>query len=326
MPRFDAAPFIKDIGRGSQHPTDLTFERALQLWGAVLDQRLDPVALGGVLIAFRVKGETATEIAAFLAASQDNALDLSALSGWSMPVVIPSYNGARKMPNLTPLLALLLARHGVPVLVHGGRGDDIPQGRPQRVTSAALFAALGLPPVWEVEDIARRWSARAAAFVAIETLHPGLARVLGLRAVLGVRSSAHTLVKLLQPFAQRALCLSSYTHPEYLVMLSELLSRDDVLLRQDSMVLRATEGEAVANARRAVPMQCFSHTGVTTLEPEGAQFDVVPGLPATCGVEVTVQFIEDVLAGRAPVPAPIAWQIKSILAMRQAAAEKITSA
>ena len=34
-------------------------------------------------------------------------------------VVLPSYNGARKLPVLTPLLALLLAREGLPVLVHG---------------------------------------------------------------------------------------------------------------------------------------------------------------------------------------------------------------
>jgi anthranilate phosphoribosyltransferase len=34
-------------------------------------------------------------------------------------VVLPSYNGARKLPVLTPLLALLLAREGLPVLMHG---------------------------------------------------------------------------------------------------------------------------------------------------------------------------------------------------------------
>ncbi|MBK6323526.1 MAG: hypothetical protein IPF38_15505, partial [Burkholderiales bacterium] len=40
-------------------------------------------------------------------------------------VVIPSYNGARKLPPLTPLLALLLAREGLPVLDprHGHRID-----------------------------------------------------------------------------------------------------------------------------------------------------------------------------------------------------------
>ena len=38
-------------------------------------------------------------------------------------VVLPRYNGARKLPNLTALLALLLAQEGVPVLVHGPRHD-----------------------------------------------------------------------------------------------------------------------------------------------------------------------------------------------------------
>jgi oxepin-CoA hydrolase/3-oxo-5,6-dehydrosuberyl-CoA semialdehyde dehydrogenase len=37
-------------------------------------------------------------------------------------VVIPSYNGSRKLANLTPLLAGLLAQQGLPVLVHGGPG------------------------------------------------------------------------------------------------------------------------------------------------------------------------------------------------------------
>src|SRR5438309_1978196 len=34
-------------------------------------------------------------------------------------VVLPSYNGARRLPVLTPLLAGLVARRGLPVLIHG---------------------------------------------------------------------------------------------------------------------------------------------------------------------------------------------------------------
>ena len=56
------------------------------------------------------------------------------------PVSIPSYNGARKQPNLVPLLALLLAREGVPVLVHGVTDDPGRRDRPCRI--AATFGAL----------------------------------------------------------------------------------------------------------------------------------------------------------------------------------------
>jgi anthranilate phosphoribosyltransferase len=38
--------------------------------------------------------------------------------------VLPSYNGARKLPVLTPLLALLLTQAGWPVLIHGCDTED----------------------------------------------------------------------------------------------------------------------------------------------------------------------------------------------------------
>lgn len=310
--RVDAAPFIKDIGRGSQHPTDLSFERAFELWHAALSDRLDPVALGGVLIAMRVKGETADEIAAFLAASAALAEPIELPLEFGMPVVIPSYNGARKMPNLTPLLALLLARRGVPVLLHGGSGSDIPAGRPARVTSAAILAAMGLTVARSSLDLLASWARLEPGFMPIEHLNPALARVLALRAVLGVRNSSHTLVKLLQPFQSKALCLSSYTHPEYLSMLTTLFQRADMAARQDCLLLRATEGEAVANARRAVPMQWFSNQQLQTLLPDDTALAAAVDVPSECGIEVTVSYIEAVLSDRLPVPAPIAWQLHVI--------------
>ena len=48
----------------------------------------------------------------------------SSISSKALParrpaVFIPSYNGARKLANLVPLLGLLLAREGISVVVHG---------------------------------------------------------------------------------------------------------------------------------------------------------------------------------------------------------------
>lgn len=51
-------------------------------------------------------------------------------------MVIPSYNGARKLPLLTPLLALLLAREGLPVLIHGTATEST------RVFTSEVLAAL----------------------------------------------------------------------------------------------------------------------------------------------------------------------------------------
>ncbi|XNM71340.1 hypothetical protein ACLK1Y_04395 [Escherichia coli] len=57
-----------------------------------------------------------------------------------MPIVIPSYNGARKQANLTPLLAMLLHKLGFPVVVHGVSED------PTRVITETIFALMGIEP------------------------------------------------------------------------------------------------------------------------------------------------------------------------------------
>jgi anthranilate phosphoribosyltransferase len=54
-------------------------------------------------------------------------------------IILPSYNGARKQVNTTPLLAGLLALNGFDVIVQGIVKDDA------RVTSYAMFQALGWP-------------------------------------------------------------------------------------------------------------------------------------------------------------------------------------
>ena len=57
-----------------------------------------------------------------------------------MPIVIPTYNGARKQANLTPLLAILLQKLGFPVVVHGVSED------PTRVLTETILELLGIEP------------------------------------------------------------------------------------------------------------------------------------------------------------------------------------
>ncbi|HNV61145.1 MAG TPA: DNA-binding protein YbiB, partial [Rhodoferax sp.] len=109
--------YIKEIGRGKEGARALTREQATDLFGQVLDGAVTDLEIGGFCLAMRIKGETAQEMAGFLDATDAR---LNKIPACDKPVVvIPSYNGARKLPVLTPLLALLLAREGLPVLIHG---------------------------------------------------------------------------------------------------------------------------------------------------------------------------------------------------------------
>jgi anthranilate phosphoribosyltransferase len=304
---FPAARFIKEIGRGKKGARSMSREDARQLYAAMLDGRVSDLELGGILLAMRIKGESVEEIAGFLDAAETSFEQLAAPAGEYAPVVIPSYNGSRNMANLTPLLALLLARGDVPVLIHGIVHDH------GRVTTAEILHELGLPIAHSAQEAEAQFAQRQPVFMPIEALAPRMARLLALRRILGVRNSTHTLVKIMQPFQGPALRLTSYTHPEYLAMLSSYFASAAPPQRGDAFLMRGTEGETVANAKRAQQIE-WSHGGQSTvLVQKQEPTDEVPPLPDDSDAASTARWIAAALRGEQPVPVPIAEQVRHCL-------------
>jgi anthranilate phosphoribosyltransferase len=304
---FRAAPFIKEIGRGKKGSRSMSRDDARQLYAAMLDNRVSDLEMGGILLAMRIKGESVEEIAGFLDAAETSFERIAAPEREYAPVVIPSYNGSRQMPNLTPLLALLLAREGVPVLIHGMVSD------PGRVTTAEILEAMGVPFASTPQQAQELFARRLPVFMPIDTLAPKMARLLSLRRILGVRNSTHTLVKIMQPFEGPALRLTSYTHPEYLSMLTEYFSTAVPIERGDVFLMRGTEGETVANAKRSQQIEWFHDHEKTTLVERQAPVNDMPPLPASIEAQTTAAWIEEALQGRQPVPQPIAEQVSQCL-------------
>ena len=304
---FAVAHFIKEIGRGKKGARSLSREDARALYAAMLDGRVDDLEMGAIMLAMRIKGESVDEIAGFLDAAEASFPPLAAPAGQYAPVLIPSYNGARKMANLTPLLALLLAREGVPVLVHGVTRD------PGRVTSAEIFVELGLGPAACAADVEAAHALRQPGFMAIEQLAPKMAYLLSLRRRLGVRNSTHTLVKILQPYQGPALRLVSYTHPEYLAMLGEYFMTAAPRGRGDAFLMRGTEGETVANANRANQIDWFHGGERTLLVQRDAPTDELAQLPSDRDAATTAAWIRRALDGEAPVPPSILEQVAQCL-------------
>jgi anthranilate phosphoribosyltransferase len=300
---FPAARFIKEIGRGVKGARSMSREDAALLYGAMLDGRVSDLELGGILLAMRIKGESVEEIAGFMDAAEASFVPLPAPPGDFAPVLIPSYNGARKLANLTPLLALLLAREGVPVLVHGVQQD------PGRVTTFEIFAEMGIGPSGSTAEMLDAFAHNRPCFMPIERLAPELAHQLSLRRILGVRNSTHTLVKILQPFEGPALRLVSYTHPEYLAMLTEYFGTAAPHARGDAFLMRGTEGETVANANRAQEINWFHAGRKELLVERDAPADALAPAPEGRDAAATADWIARALRGEQPVPPPIAAQV-----------------
>jgi anthranilate phosphoribosyltransferase len=312
------AHYIKEIGRGKEGARSLSAGQAYDLMSQLLEGRLSDLEVGAFAIAMRIKGETVPELRGFLDAVRERCLPLET----SEPtVVLPSYNGARKLPNLTALLAMLLAQEGVQVLVHGPAHD------PGRVTSAEVFFDLGLPIARDAGDVRAAWARREPVFIRTEALCPPLERLLDVRWVVGLRNSGHTVAKLL-PVCDGALRIVNYTHPEYATLLAEFLGATSA----DALLMRGTEGEPVADARRAPRIDAYlrgqpvpelgmaAHEGVIT---------TLPVLPRSQDAATTARYVQSVVSGAVPAPLPIARQVETILhmmaAMRRPRAEEWTA-
>lgn len=284
---YSCAKLIREIGRGKNGARGLTREQSAQLLDAILQDRVSDIELGAVLIALRVKGESLDELLGFMDALMKNwtltaqlnrlfsDLDLQSRQSEKPVIVIPSYNGARRKPNFTPLIAGLLSQKGYPVLCHG-----LGENHTGRVSTKEIFDCMD----WPANPV--------PMFCAIEIMFPELKTLLSKQQVLGLRNFSHTLVKLLvPPQFKRSLLVTSYTHPEFLGLQTSLLSQ----YGQVALVLRGHEGEAVASPYR-IPRMDIVVPGRTWQwsEPESGftgKPDPHPEISAQATAELTRRWI-----------------------------------
>jgi anthranilate phosphoribosyltransferase len=295
--------YIKEIGRGRDGARALKREQATDLMGQVLDGQVSDLEVGAFCLAMRIKGETAEEMAGFLDAAHSR-LHALPVNPQANAVVLPCYNGARKLPVLTPLLANLLAREGVAVIMHGTATET------SRISSREVLAAMGVAELSTVREV----QAGEVVFAPTELLSPSLKRLLDVRRVVGLRNPAHSLVKLMNPVqnnaTQKVLRISSYTHPEYLHSMAATFA----LTQARALLLRGTEGEVVADARRQPQMDIFvDGQRKLTLEAQSGSLKQLPELPTQIDAHTTASYTQAVLNGKLPVPAPIAQQVQAAL-------------
>ena len=291
--------YIKEIGRGRDGARSLDRAQAADLMGQILDAKVSDLEIGAFCLAMRIKGETPDEMAGFLDAVHTRLHRIQGPSAeWT--VVLPSYNGARRLPLMTPLLAQLLAREGLAVLVHGCTTEST------RVTSEQVFAAMGVNALTSTQTAV----AGEAVFVPTEVLLPGLKRLLDVRRVVGLRNPAHSLVKLMNPVVGKTLLVSSYTHPEYALSMAATFE----LTGERALLLRGTEGEAVADARRCPPMEAFVNGQRTSLvEGQSGPLTRFPDWPSEIDPDTTARYNAAVLNGELAVPESLARQVQAVL-------------
>jgi anthranilate phosphoribosyltransferase len=311
---FDATPYLREIARGQRAARDLTREQARMLFAAIFAGEVADLALGALLVAFRVKGESADELAGMMDALGAHVRPLRLPpSAQGAAVMLPTYNGARKLPNLVPLLALLLAREGICVVVHAAQQEA------QRVGTFEILSLLGHAPAATLGEAEHALESMRLAAVPIALLSPALARLIDARLVTGVRNTGHTLAKLVLPAGvapRDAARLVAVTHPDFQSLLREYFTRAPA----NVFLLRGVEGEAVVRLHAPQPIEHLGlDGGVRTLVIESGEPTTLPARDA----HATAQWTASVLEGRTAAPPAIARQAEAIAARCRAGASEM---
>ncbi|EKK4001686.1 DNA-binding protein YbiB [Cronobacter sakazakii] len=302
---MDYRAIVKEIGRGKNHARSLDHETARALYNHMLDGDVPDLEMGAILIALRIKGEGEQEMRGFYDAMQQHTLRLTPPVAKPVPVVIPSYNGARKQANLTPLLALLLSRLGFPVVVHGVSDD------PTRVLTETIFTLMGISPTLHAGQAQAKLDGRDPVYIPVGALCPPLEKQLAMRWRLGVRNSAHTLAKLATPFGESdALRLSSVSHPEYVNKVGQFF----IDIGGRGLLMHGTEGEVYANPQRCPQIALIENQAMRILLERQSEAATSPiALPEAKDPEVTARWTERCLSGLEPVPESLKTQMACVL-------------
>ncbi len=224
------ARFIQILGRGKTLTRSLTMEEAQDAMTMILAGDVLPEQLGAFLMLLRVKEETPEEIAGFVRGAR---------ALMPLPRPLPevdldwsSYAGKRRQLPWFTLAAIVLARNGVRIFMHGTEGHTA-----GRVYTREVFSRLGFPIAKSFEEAASHLGQHNFAYLPLEHFSPGLARIIGLRPILGLRSPVHTLSRMLNPFAAPVM-LQGIFHPSYMA----IHQRAALLLDQPHLAVFRGEG------------------------------------------------------------------------------------
>ena len=293
--------FLKIIGRGSKGSGDLDRQQAQAVFSQILSGTVSDLELGAFCIAMRIKGESVSELMGFMDALQPKIQVLN--SGTHPCIVLPSYNGARKQVNLTPLLAGLLSDLGFTVIVQGIEKDQT------RVTSYEIFQVLGWPILKSPNEFGALLQNKHPIFCPLGVISPDLKRLLDVREQIGLRNTGHVLAKLINPVGQGAWQISNYTHPEYPEKLKEYFQ----FRRANTILMRGSEGEPTASLQRLPEMHFLfaNNEGKTSAEEKYLEFNPFTDIDAKSTALVT----ENILSGKITCPTSIMRQANVISSM-----------
>ncbi len=196
---------------------DLTRDESREVMDGVMRGEATPGQIGGFLIALRLKGETADEIAGCAEAMRAHVLPVRPSRADLVDTAGTGGDGAHTL-NISTAAALVAAAAGAAVAKHGNRAVSSASG------SADVLEALGFDLEQAPERIAQSIDELGFGFMFAPTHHPAMRHAAPVRRELATRTVFNVLGPLTNPAGARAQVVGVYA-PELVRTLADVLSR-----------------------------------------------------------------------------------------------------
>ena len=185
-------PFLHRAAAGE----NLTSDQAHEAMSVLLEGRASDAAIAGFLVALRMKGETASELAGFARAMREKSVfvDAGDVSGNGVIDIVGTGGDDAGTFNISTVAAIVLAGAGARIAKHGNRAIS------GRVGSADVLEALGVRIALTPEESVRAIREIGLGFLFAPHLHPAMKYAQPVRRELKMR----TVFNLLGPLANPA--------------------------------------------------------------------------------------------------------------------------
>ncbi|MEA2297779.1 MAG: anthranilate phosphoribosyltransferase [Solirubrobacteraceae bacterium] len=233
---------IKAVGTGVRGSRDLTFAEARAAMELLLRGQVTPAQSGAFLVAMRIKGESACELAGFAQALRDACRTCESTTGRSLVACAGAYDGVADAPHLSLAAGVVAAAAGAGVVLHCG--DTL--GPKYGVTVADVLGALGGPAAPSARQSTRMLEAAGVTVVHAGEVLPGWRGLAAIRDQVGVRGPIHSAEKLVDYYGARRFVVG-HTHSSYS---ERLLGALELLGAERSIAVRGIEGSDVMRPGR----------------------------------------------------------------------------
>ncbi|MBD1823322.1 anthranilate phosphoribosyltransferase family protein [Cyanobacteria bacterium FACHB-DQ100] len=208
---YEFRDLLKKVGSGTHTNENLTRQEAETATRLMLLQEATPAQIGAFMISHRIKRPTGEELAGMLDAYDALSDRLPAIAS-KIPVTVMCnpYDGRSRTAPLSPLIALVLAAAGVPVVLHGGDRMPTKEGVPL----IELWDGLGVN--WKPLSIAQVHQVlenTGLGFVYLPTHFPLAHGLVPYREQIGKRPPFSTLELMWNPYAGESHLVCGYVHP-----------------------------------------------------------------------------------------------------------------